>query len=28
VFRGFPGLVCLAVDLITPGVARFPLVEA
>ncbi|MCX5746854.1 MAG: hypothetical protein NT062_30655 [Proteobacteria bacterium] len=28
VFRGLPGLVCLAVDLITPGTPRFPLVEA
>lgn len=27
VFRGLPGLVCLAVDLTTPGEARFPLVE-
>ncbi|MCX5746917.1 MAG: hypothetical protein NT062_30980 [Proteobacteria bacterium] len=28
VLRGLPGIVCLAVDLITPGRARFPLVEA
>ncbi len=27
VFKGLPGLVCLAADLTTPGEARFPLVE-